>query len=258
MQEQILKKKQELLSNPDIRNKLSDGDLTTMKEVENTLITTAKDILKDNQCLDMFESGARSNYDNNFKTMYLMRSGMKGTDGSYHVATTSYIDGIDPNQFTEIADAGVLGSYSRSCLTASGGYNETLFKLCVAHLSVGPKGSDCGTKRYIIVNLDKNNKDDWMYSYIIDSSGKLIELTPDTIDKYINHTVHMRFSSLCESKGNTICEHCAGTLFRRIGLYNIGIAGSIPMSAIKNHAMKAMHSSNVNLSNMDPVIAFDL
>jgi len=258
MQQLINKKKEELLSDPKIKAGIDSGDLATVKSFEKTLIDTAKDILKDDPCLDMFESGARSTYGNNFMTMYLMKSTIKDTSGNYHVITNSYIDGMDPKQYTQITDNGVLGSYARSCLTAKGGYLETLFKMSVAHLKLGPKGSDCGTKRYVVVDLDKKNKNDWMYSYMISSSGQLIELTPEVIDKYIGKKIHVRFSSLCEMEHGLICEHCAGTLFRRIGIDNIGLAGAIPMSSLKNYYMKQMHSNETKVNTLNPLKAFSL
>ena len=257
MEEQIAKKKQQLLSQKKYKEGIANNDLTVMKDMEDELINYAKEILKDDPAIDMFNSGARASWGNNFKNMYLMRSGIKQTDGTYSIVTSSYIEGMDPKDFAAINDAAVGGPFSRSRKTQEGGYLERLFLLSTAHIKVLGKNSDCGTDKYITVKLTKKNIGDWYFSYIIDGSN-LVELTPEIADKYIDKEVKMRYSSLCKSKNGCICEHCAGSLFRRIGISNIGMSSSILMSSLKNRAMKSFHDGSVNLSHVIPEKIFNL
>ena len=257
MQEKIAAKKQEILKRPGMKEALENGDLVKMKEFENELIAYAKEILKDDQSIDMFNSGARSTWDNNFKCMWLCRSGVTGTDGKVSVITSSYVDGMDPKDYVAVADAAIGGPYSKAKKTANGGYLEKAVTLAVGHIKILGEGSDCGTKDFIWVDLNHKNKNDWLYSFIIDGS-RLVELTPDVIDKYVGKRVKMRFSSLCKSPKSTICEHCAGSLFRRIGFKNVGLGVFIAMSSIKLASMKAFHSGVINLSYADIPDVFGL
>lgn len=257
MQEKIAKKKEEILKRPGMKEALDNGDLLKMKDFENELIDYAKDILKDDNAVDMFASGARSTWDNNFKCMWLCRSGVTGTDGKVSVITSSYVDGMAPEDYVKVADAAIGGPYSKAHKTAQGGYLEKAVTLAVGHIKILGEGSDCGTHDFIWVDLNDKNKNDWLYSFIIDGS-RLVELTPDAIDKYVGKRVKMRFTSLCKSPKSTICEKCAGTLFRRIGFKNVGLGVFIAMSSIKLASMKAFHTSVINLSKADIPDVFSL
>ena len=93
---------------------------------------------------------------------------------------------------------------------------------------------------------------------MIANNGAIVELTPENAEKYIGKTVKMRYSSLCKAKNSCICEHCAGTLFRRIGIMNAGMASPIMASSMKNTAMKAFHDSTIKLTKVDPNEVFGL
>jgi hypothetical protein len=95
-----------------------------------------------------------------------------------------------------------------------------------------------------------------MYSYIVEGS-RLVELTSKNMEKYRGKKVKMRFSSLCESKDG-ICSKCAGNLFYRIGIINVGVATPIIPSKLKNLSMKSFHDSTVKTVEMDPMRAFGL
>ena len=95
-----------------------------------------------------------------------------------------------------------------------------------------------------------------MYSYMVEGN-KLVELTSQNKDKYIGKTVRFRFSSMCESK-NGICHACAGNLFNRIGITNVGVATPQVASKLKNISMKAFHDAQVNLSEIDIGRAFGI
>ena len=255
MQELIAKKKEELLKQDKYKKCIENTDLAAMKDLENELITYAKDILQDDPSIDMYDSGARSSWGNNFKNMYLMRSGIKKTDGTFSIVTSSYIEGMDEKDYTDINDAAVGGPFSRSRKTASGGYLERLLLGATAHLHL-TETEDCGSTQYIEIDLTKKNTSDWYYSNMIIGS-KLIELTPDNASKYIDKRVKIRFSSLCKDKEG-ICKACAGSSFRRIGIGNVGMATSILGSSLKNRAMKQFHDTSISLSTLKPEETFGI
>lgn len=236
---------------------LKENDLTTVKNIENELIDYAKEELKDSESVDMYNSGARSSWGNNFKNMYLVKGSIKKTDGSYDYVSSSLISGLKPKDFAKINDAGVGGPYSRSQKTRSGGYDEKLYTRSTQHIKVIPH-TDCGTKRTIDVTLTKKNINNWMYSYYMQGSTP-VEITSENKDRLIGKTVKMRYSSLCEyKKGGCMCETCAGTLFRRADIENAGLVSMIMMSSVKNKAMKAFHDSTLELVELDLNEVFSL
>ena len=250
------KKKKEL--EKQYKEGLEAGDLNAVKAIENELIKFAKEELKDSESVDMYNSGARGSWGNNFKNMYLVKGSIRKTDGSYDYVSSSYIEGLNPKDFAKTNDSAVGGPYSRSQKTRYGGYNEKLFTRATQHIRVIPK-TDCGTKRTIKVELNKKNIKNWMYSYYVKSNGDVEEITSENCDKLVGKTVNMRFSSLCErDKDGCMCECCAGTLFRRAGIENAGLTSMVMMSSVKNKAMKAFHSSILELVEIDPNAAFSL
>ena len=223
---------------------LKNNDLKVISNMENELLQFARDYLGDDPSADMYNSGARGKWGNNFKNMYVMKGPIRRTDGSYGCVTSSYIDGIKPSEFVDTNDSMVGGPYSRSGKTRDGGYKEKLFVSAFQHVKI-IYGKDCGTDKYITVTLTESNIKDYMYCYIIEGS-KLVEITSDNRDKYIGKTVKMRFAHMCKCKTG-ICEKCAGGLFKRLNMTNVGVATSQVASTLKNKCMKSFHDSTLKM-----------
>ena len=88
-----------------------------------------------------------------------------------------------------------------------------------------------------------------MYNYII-SGSSLVELTSKNRDKYLNKKVKLRFSSMCESK-EYICSKCAGELFYKMGVKNVGLLNDTMAGVLMNAAMKKFHDATVKFSTID-------
>lgn len=234
---------------------IKNKDVVAMKAVEDGLVSWAKDELKDSESSDMYNSGARSNWGNNFKNMYLTKGIIRQTDGSYNYATNSYIAGMDKKDYANINDAAVGGPYSRARKTETGGYLEKQFTNATQHVKI-KFGYDCGTKHTMKIDLDKKNINNWMYCFVVGSNGSLTEITSDNKDKFIGKTVNIRYSAMCQAKNGYICEKCAGTLYKRIGIENIGLGCMIMASALKNASMKSFHDSTTSLIHIKPEDVF--
>jgi hypothetical protein len=258
----IEKKKIELIDK--YKDRLVAGDAEVTEVIEKELLAYCKELLKDDPSSDIFNSGARADWDNNFKNMFISKGAVKDTDpnGGYNIIMSSYMDGIKKEEYVDLANALVAGPYSRAGKTKVGGYWEKLFMSATQDVILDEKGSDCGTKRTIQITLDKSLINDMMYSYVVEN-GRLIELTRKNRDQYLNKTVKMRYSSMCESKTG-ICNKCFGNLPYRLytdsvnekSLKNIGCATPQYASRIKNINMKAFHDSLVTFTEMDPMKAF--
>ena len=94
-----------------------------------------------------------------------------------------------------------------------------------------------------------------MYCYVIEDDGSLTEITSQNKNKFIGRTVKLRFSSMCESK-KCICNKCAGNLFYRLGIRNVGASTPQIPSKLKVLSMKLFHDDQLNFTEMDPMKAF--
>ena len=61
---------------------------------------------------------------------------------------------------------------------------------------------------------------------------------------------------MCKAKNGYICEKCAGTLYKRIGIQNVGLGCMIMASSLKNAAMKSFHDSTTDLVKINPDSVF--
>lgn len=253
--EDINKKKKQLLKKYDegIKNK----DPKVMDTIEHELLDYAKELLKDDPSMDMFDSGARASFGNNFKNMFVSKGAVKNPDPDkgYDLITSSYMDGVSKEDYAAFAASLSSGPYSRAKKTETGGYWEKLFLKAFQHLKLLPAGSDCGTTKTLKVYLTEKNIDGWMYSYIVDGS-RLVELTSENRNRYLNKEVKFRFSALCQAKDGHFCNKCAGNLFYRLDIQNVGsMTPQIP-SRVKVLLMKKFHDSVINFSEIDVEKAF--
>lgn len=250
---EINKKKKELLNKH--KEELDKGNEIVAEQIEKELLDFAKEYLKDDPSLDSYDSGARGSFNNNFKNMFVMKGAIRDAEtGKYNIATSSYMSGVVKDEYYMFANSLAEGPYKRAVKTAVGGYWEKQFVSAFQHVVLDKKDSDCGTKRHLNITLTDQNIDDCMYNYIIEGNH-LVELNSKNRDKYLNKTVKMRFSSLCESKTG-ICNKCAGNLYYRLDIKNVGLSASILASTLKNLSMKSFHSSVVTTIEMDPMKAF--
>mgnify|MGYP006887185004 FL=1 len=233
-----------------------DNSVKVFDQISNELLDYAKDLMKDDPAMDMFNSGAGGSFGNNFKNMFIMRGAVKDPtpNKGYNMITSNYIDGISKEEYSAIANTLAAGPYARSKKTEVGGYWEKLFMAAFQHIELLPDGNDCGTKRYIEMNVNDKNINMIMYSYAI-VGNKLIEITSENRDQFIGKKVKLRFSSMCEAK-NGICNACAGNLFYRLGIKNVGAATPQIPSKLKLLSMKLFHDDQLNFTEMDPMKAF--
>lgn len=240
--------------------KLKLGDPVAMEQMEKELLDYGKELLGNDPALDTFLSGAQGSFANHFKNTYISKGAIMNPDPlakqKYNIVTSNYMDGISKEEYSKVANSLAAGPYSRGKKTEVGGYWEKLFISGFQHIVTGPEGSDCGTDRYVEVLLTEDNINLYMYNYII-SGSSLVELTSKNRDKYINKKVKFRFSSMCKSK-DYICSKCAGNLWYRLGIKNIGLLTAQVASKLKNISMKSFHDSVVTTVEMDPMKAFSI
>src|SRR5574344_817995 len=250
------KKKAELIKK--YQKEIDAGDIAVVESIEKELLAYAKEYLGDDPAMDTILSGAGGQFNNNFKNMFVMKGAIRNPDPNakkkYDIVTSNYLDGISADEYSIIAGSGASGAYSRGKKTETGGYWEKLFVSAYQHIQLDAKGSDCGTSRHIIVDLNEKNIKDYMYCYAIKANGDLELIDSKTYKNYIGKRAKLRFSSMCESKTG-ICNKCAGQLLY-IGAENIGMTMAQIPSTLKLKCMKGFHDSTVKTTQFDPMKAF--
>lgn len=252
----IDKKKKELIKAN--QEAIDNNDPKVVDKITKELLDFARDKLKDDPSIDLYDSGARASFKNNFKNMYVMRGAIKDPDPNkgYNIIKSSYMDGIGKDEYSALANSLAAGPYARAKKTETGGYWEKLFLYACQHIKAGPKDSDCGTTRHIIVNVDEKNIDDIMYNYAIVGS-RLVEINSKNRDQFIGKKIKLRYASMCKSK-DYICNKCLGEMFYKLGIENIGTAMPQLASRLKVLQLKKFHDDQVSFSDMDLMKVFGL
>ena len=248
------KKKEELFKAN--KEALDNGDVALAEDLENQLLAYAEDLLKDCPAMDTYKSGSGASMEN-FKSFFIDKGmNFNPLTQEYTMVRSNYLDGISAEDYTVTAASMSAPAYSRSKKTEVGGYYSKLMTAAYQHLILGPKDSDCGTKKFVTVNLTNDNIHDWMYSYIIEGSN-LVELTSDNKNKYVGKKVKMRFASMCEREGG-FCNHCAGNLWYRIGIKNVGVGQSQVAEKLKAAMLAQFHVSAIKVSDINVNKAFNI
>ena len=241
------------------RRELESGNTLVADQIEKELIDYAMKTLGDDPAMDIILSQARTTM-NNFKNLFIWKGVTRNPDpnakNEYRVATSNYMDGIKPEEYSLYSNSGIEGAYSRGKKTEDGGYLENLATRAYQDIILDEPGTDCGTSRCIEVVLDKSNYVKYIYNNIIGRNEKLIELTSQNSPEFFGKKVKMRMAYLC--KNEKPCAACAGNFFYRLGKRNVGLMEMQVFSIFKNKSMKAFHDSTVGLTEIDTMKAFGL
>lgn len=223
--------------------------LATGVRIEKELMSKTKELLKGDPGLDLYDSGARGNY-NNFRDMFVVRGLVwNNVTKKFDMLKNALGEGIRKDEIASYGSQVVSGAYPKAIGTAEAGYyTKKLFAVYQTKV-LDPRGSDCGSKKTRKVFLTAANYKRVKYRWIVDG-GKLICLTPDIAPKYFGKIVNMRSPLYCCSKN--LCSKCAGDLFYRLQITNIGLTSPDISTSYLNKLMKAFHDASVATSEVTP------
>lgn len=105
------------------KDAIANSDLVTVNKMEKELIDLSKDLLKDTPDYQIYDSGARGSFGNNFKNSSIMRGAIKNLSDptDIKISTASLNDGIPPGELHLYADLLTQASHSRAVGTREGG-----------------------------------------------------------------------------------------------------------------------------------------
>jgi hypothetical protein len=112
---------------------------------------------------------------------------------------------------------------------------------------LGPKGSDCGSTKYIEVTLTDSNINNFDNRYIGVSGNKLLEITKENKKQLVGKTVKMRSPLYCKGYGKDkcICNACGGNFYYEVDNTNIGLLASICATDLTQANLQKFHQNLV-------------
>jgi len=247
-------KKKLLKEHPEFTTGESVGSVVAGKyhdEVEVPLLKIAKEELaKDpsGRIYDLKKPGIGNNYKNSEITNGPLPDTLN--QGNFFIVTDSFIDGAKRQSYAALANKALMGSVSRSVMTQRGGEYSKYIAIMMQAITLGPKGSDCGTTSYVEVDITPDNKGIFEYEYAV-INGQTVEMTSDILDKLVGKRVQIRSPIFCKMK-DCICNKCMGNRPYRFGIKNYGMVASIPSERVKNASMKRIH--NMAMTTIQPPI----
>lgn len=232
-------------------DRIRGGDLKELAATEKELISAAKSELEGKDPgLDIYNSGARGSFSNNFKNTAIMRGALRKSDDPsvIRISTSSLEEGISAKEMPMYADLIVQASYGRSMMTAQGGYIAKQLNAAfqTIYLSEDPE-SDCGTEHSLTVEVD--NPREYLYRFVKTDKNALIEITPETAAEFKGRVVKLRSPLFCGGKDG-ICSRCAGTMYYRMGVKNIGLLAGRIGTTLMNASLKAFHDSSLKMKRI--------
>ncbi|BDE75639.1 DNA-directed RNA polymerase subunit beta' [Staphylococcus phage vB_SauM-UFV_DC4] len=252
--EKVKQKKEELLVKYEKALNTPGEELNAISVIEKELINLSKEELKGLADLDIYDSGSRGSFGNNYKLTALIRGANKNfaDPSKIRIAKSSLAEGIDPNELYMFGDIMTAGSAGRALGTQEGGYQAKQLMSAFQTTVLDKKGSDCRTNHFLKLILDKSNASLMMYRYFKDNnarSGQLVLLTPENVDDYMGRVLEFRSPMYCASED--ICSKCAGELPYKLGIENIGLLVNQVAQAIVTSSMKSFHDMTIKQNEID-------
>jgi hypothetical protein len=245
----VIAKKNELFKQYD--KELSSGDTNVASKVENELLDMAKKELKakGDPSMDFYNQGGEFKFPVAYKKTSIMGGIVDDINkGGVDVLKSNYIDGITKEDFAKFANLTVDGGYARGVKTQEDGYMTKKYNNAMQTVVLDEKGSDCHTHQTLQVTIYPELKTMFLYRYIVEG-GKYKLLDDSNIDQYVGKVVSLRSPMLCT--GDKICNICAGELYYKMGIENIGLLSNTASGNLMNLSMKKVHDSTVKFIKID-------
>ena len=244
---EIEKRKAELIKQHE--KEIKDGNIVVMNQIENELLAYAREELKDDPGMELYDSGDLD-FNNNYKCNSIIKGPvMNKLTNKFDFIAASFADGIQIKDIPSYANGVLDSQYPASIALRRGGYMGKQLLALLQMMQIDEPGTDCGTKKLVPLTVTAFNKKLVLYSYIKEGE-ELVLLTPQNINSYIGKTVMMRSPMTCISH-DKICNKCAGELFNKLGIKNAGLFSVAATHTLLNKFLKSKHNTSVSLYKID-------
>ena len=243
---EVIQMRDEILSKKD----REDFTVDEIIDTENKLVRAASSAAKGDSGMDLYDSGSRGTFDNDYKNMSIMVGTMLNPEtGKTELVRSNYMDGISKEDLAIVANGVTNAAYPRAVLTAVGGYLTKQFYSVFQSISLDKKGTDCGSKFTLTTQLTEDNYKSYEFQYIVEGE-KLVELNPETKSKYIGKVIHLRSPMGC--KNTKICNACAGNRYYYTEIENVGLTAGRVSNTLMQKQMKKFHNQKLKITEADP------
>lgn len=248
MPESVFKEKARLIK----ENIANINDPMVSTDIQKQIIKKAKEVIgKDDPGMDLYESGSKASFGNNFAKIFLMNGSMLDMEtGDFKTSTSSYFEGVTKSEMDLYANAMVEGCYAKGVGTQQGGYLVKKYNAAFQSVVLDKPKTDCGTQKTLAVSLTKDNHKMFLYRYIKEGQKKVL-IDEDNIKNYINKNIQLYDPLFCV--GNKICNKCAGEIYYKLGIENIGLTASKVCSSIMNKSLKKFHDRSLKIHEVDNI-----
>lgn len=244
---EIEKKKAELIKLH--AEEIAAGNIDVMTQIRQELVDYAKEVLKGDPGMDLYDSGDLDFYNNYGNNSILKGAVPNKITNEFDFITTSFMDGIEIRDIPAHANSILSGQFPASIATKDSGYMGKKLLALLQMMEVDEPGTDCGTKQLVPITITNGNKYELLYTYI-NIDGQLQLLTRENISSFIGKTVMMRSPMVCITP--KICSKCAGELFYKLGVKQAGLFATQLSHSALNLALKAKHVQTINLYFINP------
>jgi hypothetical protein len=234
------------------KKELDEGNATVAVEIENELMDLAKEELKNDPGMTIYDSGCKPKFGVAYKNCFISRGPVyMPHKEKFEIGRQGFLDGLDKEDVPQYATSVINGSFAKAIDTGVAGYVTKKLFATYQSVVLGAHGSDCHTKGYREFVLNADDADKFKNRFVIDN-GKLVELTEENMAKYVGKKVKMRSPMYCLYPEGKLCNKCAGEMFYRQGITNVGLTTSSLGNHYLNLLMKSFHESVVRLTSIDP------
>lgn len=229
--------------------------LLASNKMEKELMGIVRQNLKNDYGYDLYASGD-GNLDNNYKTINVMRGAVfNNLTGKFDIVDSSLMDGIKKQDIPSFSNSVVAGAYPSAIGTADAGYMAKIILALLQSEHIDPDpNSDCGTEMTIPLTITDSNKQYVLYRYI-NEGGKRVLTTMENIGNYVGKTVQLYSPQCC--KHDAICGKCAGQIFYKLGVTQIGLLVTSITQKLLNIKLKSKHDLSQKASIIDKKLIFE-
>ena len=228
---------------------IQDGDAITVAKIEQECIELAKKELEGDPGMLLYGSGARGSFGNNYKNISISRGSiLNPTTGKWEIMKNNFMEGINKEDISASANSVITGAYPKAIGQRTFGYFTKQITSALQSAVLDKPGSDCGSTLTVDIEITKSNKKLFNYRWIKEN-GKLKLLDDKNIDSYVGKTVKMRTPLFCKNKQG-ICSVCAGKIYEKLGIENMGLTTAKVSSTMSNASMKKFHDAIVKTSTL--------
>lgn len=232
---------------------ISNGDMVAMSNYQDEMIDFAKQHYADDVMSDMYNSGAKPKWGNDFKSLKVSLGAAPSPTGEINLIESSLKDGLKTSEVIHNTNMQITGAGGRALDTQQGGYVVKKFQAAFQS-TYGIRG-DCGSKQYL-KTIDDNPTD--LVGRYIKVGNEEILVTEENVHKYLGKEVLKRSPLFCKNKSG-LCSHCVGeTMFDLMGAdrVNIGFFVSIIGSRLLGASMKSTHDMNQKMADISTINEF--